>query len=184
MKTFASLPFPVCLRRTKKVWFSKSTAKDNSDFGVNRLDFRSLMLCGTLPQSGFRSEVRRRSMTAAAAEASQTANQTFTFIFWDVRVRRHSDEGALPRTDENSETIAALMKTCCNPAMPTGGNTVLSIPPSLSHAVSYDRKRIGNNSEICAICLCVCTCVCLCVGIHKCILFIKECLVRVSFSTS
>lgn len=81
---------------------------------------------------------------------------------------RHSYGGAFPSTDENSKTIAAVMKTCCNRAMPTGGNTLFSTfsSLSLSAAVSYSRKRIGNNSEICAICpvwvfvyVCGCECV-------------------------
>lgn len=88
---------------------------------------------------------------------------------------QHSYGGAFPSTDENSKTITVVMKTCCNRAMPTGGNTLFSIcsSPSLWAAVSYSRKRIGNNSEICAICpVCVLMCEYVRVGLKN-ILFSK-----------
>lgn len=57
-----------------------------------------------------------------------------------------------PATDENSETITEVMKTCCSPAVPAGRTRCPPPAPSRSAAASYGRKRIGNTSGKLAIC--------------------------------
>lgn len=112
---------------------------------------------------------------AAVVKLCRTANRTVISPFCSTRACRHSYGGVFPGTDENSKTIATLMKTCCNRAMPTGGTHCSLSSPSLSAAVSCGRKRIGNDFKTCTICLlCEFLCVCVCVGNGVFILLIKK----------
>lgn len=87
-------------------------------------DLLSVLWClfSAFSQSLFRSEMGGRCCNGSGGAPLLNGKQSGYLASVATRTCDGTvTEATFPSTDENSKTIAAVMKTCCNRAVPTGG---------------------------------------------------------------